>query len=761
MRIYWSGLRVRLLGLVLLALLPGLAFFLYNASEQRHQSVAHNQQDALRLARLAAANQKYLIEGARFLLITLSQLPAVRNQDAAGCSMYMSNLLAQYAPYSNFGAVDRDGNIFCMGRELKRPVNISDRAYFQGATQRREFAVGDFQVSRSNELSVITFGYPVFDGAGKVQGIVFVGLDLHWLNQFIVDASLPEGADLCVIDRNGIIIAHYPRPEEIGHAMPESSIMSRVLGGKEGVAEGADAQGADRLYAFTPLYASAEPDAYVVISIPSLVAFRNSETNFIRDLAALAVGAILALSAAWLASGRFVLNQVTALLNATRRLSAGDLSARTGKAQGSHELVQLASAFDEMAETLEEREAESRRHQEQIQRQTERAETLARVARRLNTHLNLPSVLDAIYEETSRALNIQAGLVNLYTDGNSLSNAGRFGLLKECTDAIEPVSCTAHQVAGEGDVVTVCPDVSAVPDLANRQVYAQFNFHTALCADLLHEGHRIGNVILFSTEQRQFSPEDLALLQAIADEAAMAISNAQLYAALQQEERARTNLLHRVITAQENERMRIARELHDETGQSLSALLLGLDVGEIILKEDTDQAQAHLQDLKGIAERMLHDTHRLIADLRPSLLDDLGLVPAIAWYGDQRLGPLGITLHMNEDAPEQRLPRSAETALFRIVQEGITNVIRHAGATEITVNLNRQDGHLSLQIADNGRGFDPRRLGVEADSGRGLGLRGMQERAEILGGEFNLESAPGEGTVVTVRVPISSEVAHE
>ncbi|HEX9075328.1 MAG TPA: cache domain-containing protein, partial [Anaerolineae bacterium] len=595
MRIYWSGLRFRLLVLVLLALLPGLAFFLYNASEQRHQSAVHNQQDALRLARLVAANQKYLIEGARYLLITLSQLPPVRDQDAATCSIYMANLLAQYAPYSNFGAVDREGNIFCMGRELKRPVNIADRAYFQGATQRREFAVGDFQISRSNELTVITFGYPVFDGQGQVQGIVFAGLDLRWLNQFIVDASLPEGADLGVIDRNGTILAHYPRPEEIGHAMQESRIMNQILGGAEGVAEGRDANGVDRLYAYTPLYASAEPDAYVIISIPTRVAFRNTETNFVRDLAALGVGAILALGAAWLASGRFVLNQVTSLLNATRRLSAGDLTARTGKAQGSRELVQLANAFDEMAETLEKRETESRQHQEQIQRQTERAETLTRTAHRLNAHLNLPSVLDAIYEEASRALNVQAGLVNL-DSGNSLSCAGRFGLLKECTGPIEPVPCAAQSAPCEGDVLRVCPDISGLTDVPNRELYARLNFHTTLCVDLLHEGRRIGNLTLFSIERLEFSHEDLALLQAIADEAALAISNAQLYAALQKEERARTNLLHRVITAQENERMRIARELHDETGQSLSALLLGLDVGEIIIAEDTDQAQAHLRD---------------------------------------------------------------------------------------------------------------------------------------------------------------------
>ncbi len=235
---------------------------------------------------------------------------------------------------------------------------------------------------------------------------------------------------------------------------------------------------------------------------------------------------------------------------------------------------------------------------------------------------------------------------------------------------------------------------------------------------------------------------------------AAAQENARLYAELQRKEQLRGELLRRVISAQEDERKRIARELHDETSQSLTALMVGLDTVQMASAHDLQKANTHLRNSKSIAETLLRNIHRLVADLRPSLLDDLGLVPAIVWYGEQRLKPLGITFQMDEDGLKDRLPPSIETALFRIVQEAMTNVVRHARASVVTVRFVRQDGCVTLQISDNGQGFDPQTL--PPAGGRGLGLRGMQERASILGGEFQMETAPGKGTTITVCVPLSA-----
>jgi len=236
---------------------------------------------------------------------------------------------------------------------------------------------------------------------------------------------------------------------------------------------------------------------------------------------------------------------------------------------------------------------------------------------------------------------------------------------------------------------------------------------------------------------------------------AAAQDNARLYAELQRKEQARGELLHRVISAQEDERKRIARELHDETSQGLTALMVGLDTVRMASALDLLKATTRLQQSKLIAETLLKNIHRLVADLRPSLLDDLGLVPAIAWYGEQRLKPLGIEFHLDEKGLKDRLPPTVETALFRIVQEAMTNIVRHAQATQVNVRLVREEGHVTLQVSDNGHGFDPQSLQPSDLHGQGLGLRGMQERASILGGEFQMQTAIGKGTVITIRVPVS------
>ena len=249
--------------------------------------------------------------------------------------------------------------------------------------------------------------------------------------------------------------------------------------------------------------------------------------------------------------------------------------------------------------------------------------------------------------------------------------------------------------------------------------------------------------------------ERTAQYQAAAEE------NARLYAELARKEQLRGELLHRVIYAQEDERKRIARELHDETSQSLSALMVGFDTAQIAMAQDTQKAGAHLRNSKAVAESLLKNIHRLISDLRPSLLDDLGLVPAIAWYGEQRLNALGIAFQLNERGMNARLDPSMETSFFRIVQEAITNISRHAQATEVSVNLEHQGNYITLQICDNGRGFDPQILQRTDALGQGLGLRGMQERASILGGEFDLQTAPGKGTIITIRVHLpDGEAVH-
>jgi signal transduction histidine kinase len=225
---------------------------------------------------------------------------------------------------------------------------------------------------------------------------------------------------------------------------------------------------------------------------------------------------------------------------------------------------------------------------------------------------------------------------------------------------------------------------------------------------------------------------------------------ASLNRELQARDAARGLLLAKVITAQEDERKRIARELHDDTCQTLAALLLRLDAAG-------DPAAA-LAAARPLAAHAVDGVHRLIYDLRPSILDDLGLVSAIGWFAKRHLLPRGIAVRCELEGTDTRLASDVETALFRAAQEAISNVARHAQAENVLVQVSAGPDGLVVEIEDDGVGFDPAAVAEAAPSGRGLGLLGIRERLELVGGGAHVESRPGDGTRVVLRVP--SSVRH-
>jgi signal transduction histidine kinase len=216
----------------------------------------------------------------------------------------------------------------------------------------------------------------------------------------------------------------------------------------------------------------------------------------------------------------------------------------------------------------------------------------------------------------------------------------------------------------------------------------------------------------------------------------------------------RGELLNRVVQAQEFERQRIARELHDETGQALTAIGMGLrGVGEKVPESEAADHLAHLEELTGHA---LDELQRLIAGLRPSHLDDLGLAAALRWYAGEveERAPVNILVEVEGD--EQPMSGLIKVGLFRVAQEALTNVVKHASADEAVVRVHYREDQVQLEVADDGIGFDA--PGADRPS---WGLIGMQERVALMGGEFELTSQRGQGTLIAVTVPLDVQQAEE
>jgi signal transduction histidine kinase len=233
--------------------------------------------------------------------------------------------------------------------------------------------------------------------------------------------------------------------------------------------------------------------------------------------------------------------------------------------------------------------------------------------------------------------------------------------------------------------------------------------------------------------------------------------NEELSETLRRQSVQRGELLKRVITAQEDERSRVARELHDELGQSLSGLALGTEAMERLISSDPERAKAHLEQLRSLVAATTDQMYDLILALRPSALDDLGLVVALRSYADRMLSPHGIAFEITVDGLTDRLPPTTETALYRIFQEALSNILRHSAANQVRIELKRQDDDFEGSIVDNGVGFDPGSIQADGSTGRGLGLLGMRERVEQCGGHLQILSTPGQGTRLILWVPLEDK----
>jgi len=201
-------------------------------------------------------------------------------------------------------------------------------------------------------------------------------------------------------------------------------------------------------------------------------------------------------------------------------------------------------------------------------------------------------------------------------------------------------------------------------------------------------------------------------------------------------------LAARLQTVRDEERQRVAREIHDQLGQALTAIKI--DMHSLIYKQ-----QREAESLFALIDQTMESVRRISTDLRPAVLDDLGLMEAIEWATQEFQSRTGTKVHLNLPQDDVVVDRELSTALFRILQETLTNVARHANATHVAVRLTREGGSLAMEVHDNGKGIS----GGQVTAGSSLGILGMRERASMLGGEFSISGAPGEGTSIRVRIP--------
>lgn len=290
---------------------------------------------------------------------------------------------------------------------------------------------------------------------------------------------------------------------------------------------------------------------------------------------------------------------------------------------------------------------------------------------------------------------------------------------------------------------------------------ARYDGSDLLCVPIATEDKVLGEIFIACPSEACFTDTRLQLLVSIGSQLAVAIENARLYEAVRRKEEASSTFLRRYIAAQEEERKRIARELHDEPAQLLTGLALAIGRASQVAAANDGELRRALASANALTERISTEVGRIIRDLRPTLLDDLGLLEALEFYADTRLRPLGIQVISETVGTDGRLPPELETALFRVAQEAMSNIARHAQAENVSLTLEFQDEFVAIDIEDDGQGFDVEATLARRQDGAPFGLMGMRERVDLLNGTLVVESRPGEGTSVRVRVPLESSLTPQ
>lgn len=757
---FFSSLRIRLLLIVFLAVLPAFGVIIYSSLEQREFAKTIITRDILSKVSTIARYQERLFEDAEKEMSILAEFPSIKTQ-AGTCSGLLTNLIKKNSEYLNLGVADRSGKVLCSALPLEKAISLADRTYFQQAIKTRQFTVGSYQVGRISRKVTIALGYPILDTDGNVKGAVFAGLDLDWLQNLVENAAdkfSGTQATITVVDKSGTVLARWPEGEQwVGLPKPDVNIIETVLKLGHGTTESRGLDGVSKLYAFSPL---GRRVGYVYVGIPTANLYAKVNQTLIRNLVFLGLALALALAAAWFLSSQLVMHRLGFLVDAVKRISAGDISARTGLVYGRGEIDNLAQGFDEMASELQ-------AHEEEWQF-TNRILIIA------NQASTIEQLIKGLVAEIKNYTRCAAVGIRVLGGDGVIPYLAFDGFSRQFYELESPLSVKSGQC--------MCLNVIKGTTDPGLPFYTQggsfyINFATRFLATVSPEDRgnvwnackefgyesvafiplRVGNDILGLIYLADFK-EDMVPLRRVEELEKVGMRLAQALKRLQAEENIRA-LSHALMQAQEQERQKISRELHDSVAQELAASKISLEnlQGDLQLKPVPELSRR----VTKISERLqetLNSIRNLSYDLRPPDLEHFGLVQAIKLHCEEFAALAGLNIDFKTAGMEAgHLDYDVAINLYRIIQEGLNNVWRHAQAANVRVRLIASYPKAILRIEDDGQGFDVSSQAASTTRGKHMGLLGMRERVSLLRGEISIKSQLKKGTQIIVEIPWNGE----
>jgi signal transduction histidine kinase/HAMP domain-containing protein len=728
-----DSIRTRLLLLAVAATVPLLVLLAVNAAQDLATARADGQKEALRVAQLQADLIDEHVGAVDNLLRTLAAQVAAEPADGAAAAALLERARAQLPPvYTGLYLAPPGG----------QPLDASGLMLAQA------------EVSAA---SGVVLERPVLGPDGAPAASIAAATRLDRLPR-LETRDLPAGSIMMVLDQRGVVLAHSPDYDVwVGRDLSQQPFVQEALAQRQGTGELPSADGVSRLSAY--MTATRVP-WLVYVGLPSEIVLGSSRVALLRNLW-LGIGVLgIAMVLAWIVAGR-ITAPVRALAADASALGAGDLSRRT-RVESGDEVGVLASVFNQMAGDIERYVGDVQASHRREQAARVRAEAATNQLRHLQTvtdtallHLGLDDLLHELLVRVREILAADTAAILLVADdGQHLVTHAVLGLGDEtAAHATIPLgSGVAGRLAASAEPL-VWHDLGTVED---REAGLRAHGATSLMGTPLLVDQRVVGVVHVGTiRPRSFGEDEVRLLQLAAERMALAIEHSRLYGQIAEREAQLSDLVRRLQVAQEEERRRVAYEVHDGLAQVAASAHQHLQTYADCYAPATPEARAALDRTVDLVQRTVREARRVIAGLRPTALDDFGLATAIK-LEVEALRADGWQVTFEDGLGEARLPSTIETAFYRVAQEALTNVRKHAGPTRVHVALHRGGGLVRLEVRDWGRGFATPNGRRRARAGERMGLLGMRERVALLGGTWSVDSAPGRGTTVVVEVPAAA-----